>query len=1061
MATTTTTTSSSAINSTLLRNRHKANPVVTAAATQGRGSSNMKTGGTSRRFWQTRNKGNELPMFKSSSSSLGGGFSNHQQRERRNGMAKTAIVTILLVVGVCSVLVSSLFSKTNTKLPHNGYQHSTTTAAAANGKALSEEVDKKISTDKNAQPKAENPHHHAARMMTETTKEEKDHEDQQPEKQEEPTKTKPNNPISQSQQHAVGLQQHQEIQEQKVPDKLQHQIQILQPKKKPVVEVKPIPPKDGVYDIAILGAGPAGLSAALFGARAGLSVLVLGSQSGLLSETTLLNNFPSFVDDASDGETEDAAMKEEGSSGGPKWLQLTRQQALSFGANFSPPGILATNIQSKNITIATEKNAEEEPNDGTAKTNSRSVFVLPTQQESYQAYSLIIATGANPRKLDLPNEKELWAKQIHNCAICDGNMYVDKDVVVVGGGDAAIDAALLIARYAKTVTLIHRQTTFTRVKNQFSVNLIEETANINVMTPYVVEEWQTTRSSSTSNSLVLTGAKLKHVDSGDEEDEKHSENLSSVSIDCDGAFLMIGATPNTEWLSSSLSQEGKIELDEEGFIKLSRPSTSTSDIITTTATSIDGIFAAGEVTDKLYRQAITASAEGAQAAMDAERWLRQKHQHRHRQHSSLTSKVKTAAELAAVAAAAAIEKKDVQEVERIEKVVDEKQGDEKRKEDPEADDDCDDLMDEDCITKLVQSHPVVVFSKPWCPYCRKALETLALAGVLEPYVVDLSKYGKQTHDIQATLNQITGRRTVPNVFVNGKTIGGGDETVALHRNEKLIPLLREAGALGSDVPAKEINDEDDREEQKAIEEKEKNDKDQNDGLCDLTTKECVIELTKKYPVLLFTLRGCPECTQMFELLDRLNLGIQPKTIDLNDHPGAAYKNLRKTIGELAGSQSVPSLFVGGESLGGFHKTFSLHDMGSLVPRLERVGAIKADEKDLVKELCDLTTRDCIMQLTKQHPVLLFALKGCPECNRMFEFLGLLKLKIQPYLVELRDYSRRSEEYKNIRQTLKEIVGTQSVPSLFVGGESLGGEFRVRNLHDEGGLVPKFKQVGAL
>ena len=584
-------------------------------------------------------------------------------------------------------------------------------------------------------------------------------------------------------------------------------------------------PVEGVHDIAIVGAGPAGLTAALFGARAGLDVLVLGSETGLLSETQHLENFPSFSIDGS----------------GPSWLKATKQQALHFGAKFATPGLLATELLQP--------------------LSSSSHYVLKTPIEDIHARSIIVATGAKPRRLGLPMEDVLWGNSLHNCAICDGHLYQGKNVVVVGGGDAAMDAAIMLARFAKHVFLVHRRNQFS-ASNQASIGIVQSTQNIEVLTPYTAQQWEV---NSTNNAL-LTGVRIRHV-------ESKAERVVSV----DGAFVMIGATPNTVWL------KGMVELDKEGFVIMK----------SATSTNMPGVFAVGEVSDHVYKQAITASADGAKAAIDAERWLRETLGvvHKEKNISVDKSPVNIAASMKKPS------KKDKRAQKQQEAV-----------ETRILSDDCD-LTTQDCINQVVKKHPVVVFSKPWCPYCHKALEALSAAGITQPHIIDLSAYD-DAHDIQNTLLAMTGRRTVPNVFVGGKSIGGGDETSALLARGRLVPLLVERGALSVTT-----------EEEKG-------------ELCDLVEESCMQEIIKKYPIVMFSLEWCPECIRSLELLS--SIGVKDlHIIDLDDYE-AISQNIRHNMLTLTGRRSVPNLFIGGENFGGFVQTTEMHEEGRLLAKLKEI-----------------------------------------------------------------------------------------------------------------------------
>lgn len=491
--------------------------------------------------------------------------------------------------------------------------------------------------------------------------------------------------------------------------------------------ITPTPPSaNGVYDCIIVGTGPAGLSAALFAARSSLSVLVLGSTAGgLLSEAIGLENYPSW--------------NQPGKKSAATWLSVTQQQAQQFGATFLPGAIQVTSIQFHHHPFIVTLDA-------------------PYQNiTQFKAYSIILATGATPRRLQLPGEEHLWGNYIHVCALCDANLYTDQDtVMVVGGGDAAVQAALYMARTVRKVYVVHRKEDWSRPQNRRAVTAMQHTENIELITPYTVSSWVT--QTDRLGTVTLVGATLQHAN-----DPKQER-----SVEIQGAFLMIGAIPNTNWMND-------IVKTPEGFIKL-QPRGSAQQ-----ATSVLGVFAAGEVADPDgYRQAITAAAQGAQAAIDAERWLGQY------QFGSTGNNRKTSHQSAEVIHPLALLADGEAESHTEEHVVVKQP----------LDDDCD-LEMKDCIRALVERYPVVVFSKPWCHFCQKAIETLTVEGVRSSTVmrvVDLTKYDNGAA-IQRTLQVLTGRRTVPNVFVGGTSIGGGDETVSLHKQGKLKGILEAAKAI--------------------------------------------------------------------------------------------------------------------------------------------------------------------------------------------------------------------------------------------------------------------------
>jgi len=482
-----------------------------------------------------------------------------------------------------------------------------------------------------------------------------------------------------------------------------------------------------VYDVIVVGCGPAGLTASLYASRMGLSVLVIGSpSSGSLSGTYSLDNFPSFSVDR---------------GGGQKWLDATMKQTKSFGAKFVDPTWLATDLTSSNNNdnyehVVTVSNSNHD------------------RQTTLQAKSIIIATGSSPRKLNLPLEAELWGRHLHNCALCDGDLYASRSpgygnrvrsVAVIGGGDAALEAVSLLSRLGANIHWIHRRNNFRARQN--AVDKVRKLTNVKIWQPFVVTEWVVEE---IEGQTVLVGVRIVGSNADGVADPE--------AIPCDGAFLMLGSTPNTRWLKDS-----GIELDSTGLIKLA---SSIDDVkihhevsTLSSSTSLNGVFSAGEVSDAIYKQALTASSDGAKAAMDVERYLRS---------SSF----------------------EVTGAQEVESVVSQDYSDTSPSEDNTVPSyiDCD-MTRAECIKSLVAKHTVVVFSKPFCPYCRRALEALRSATEESPFVVDLTEMGELGWEIQQTLADMTGRRTVPNVFIHGNSIGGGDETVALYREGKLSRLV--------------------------------------------------------------------------------------------------------------------------------------------------------------------------------------------------------------------------------------------------------------------------------
>lgn len=278
-------------------------------------------------------------------------------------------------------------------------------------------------------------------------------------------------------------------------------------------------------------------------------MLVLGSATSALSQAINLDNYPSWQRSPTD-ET----------IGGPLWLQTTTVQAKRVGATFAPPGLLATNIEplQQSYTVLSQNS-----------------------QHSFKTRSIVVATGSCPRRLNLPNEDGLWGKALHSCAICDGSQYADKTVLVVGGGDAALDAALVLSRRSKLVYIVHRREEW-RASDASNIQSLETTDNIRIMRPYIVKKWVIGEHNGGS------GRVLKSVIVGRVE----APSSTNAELSVDGVFTMIGSIPNSQFLRQSdamlkLSTDGHVAVDDKLM-----------------STSHPGIFAAGEVADERYRQAI-------------------------------------------------------------------------------------------------------------------------------------------------------------------------------------------------------------------------------------------------------------------------------------------------------------------------------------------------------------------------------------------------------------------------------------------------------------------------
>ncbi|MFP5317925.1 MAG: thioredoxin-disulfide reductase [Acidimicrobiia bacterium] len=310
-----------------------------------------------------------------------------------------------------------------------------------------------------------------------------------------------------------------------------------------------------VRDILILGSGPAGLTAAIYTARANLRPLMLEGElssssdqpGGQLMLTTEVENYPGFVDGIQ----------------GPELMANFRGQALRFG----------TEILTER---ATKVDLGSHP------------FTVWSREGEYKANAIIISTGAQSRMLGLEAEKRLLGHGLSTCATCDGFFFQEQPIAVVGGGDSALEEALFLTKFAEKVSVIHRRDSLRASK------IMQERAFKNDKIEFV---WDTVVTDLVGDSH-LEGAQLRNVKTGE-------ESVLAVS----GLFVAIGHIPNSSLFA------GQLELDANGYIL-------THD---GTKTSVEGVFASGDVQDHVYRQAITAAGSGCMAAIDAERWLESRH----------------------------------------------------------------------------------------------------------------------------------------------------------------------------------------------------------------------------------------------------------------------------------------------------------------------------------------------------------------------------------------------------------------------------------------------------
>ncbi len=303
---------------------------------------------------------------------------------------------------------------------------------------------------------------------------------------------------------------------------------------------------DFIYETIILGSGPAGLTAAIYAARSRCCpLLISGIQpGGQLTTTTAIDNYPGFPEGIE----------------GPELMAKMRQQAERFGTQFIEGEV-------------TKVDFLERP------------FRVWIGEQLFRCLSLIISTGASPKLLGLGNEESLYGRGVSVCATCDGFFYRDREVVVVGGGDTAMEEAVFLTRFAKQVTVVHRRNSLR------ATPILADRALTNKAIRF---KWDSILTEIIADTNGVTGVHIKDINTGEESE-----------LSCDGVFIAIGHKPNTSLFVDQL------EMDDEGHI-LTRNGT---------GTNIPGVFAGGDVQDRQFRQAVTAAGTGCMAAIQAERFL--------------------------------------------------------------------------------------------------------------------------------------------------------------------------------------------------------------------------------------------------------------------------------------------------------------------------------------------------------------------------------------------------------------------------------------------------------
>ncbi|MFZ0229529.1 MAG: thioredoxin-disulfide reductase, partial [Mycobacterium sp.] len=302
-----------------------------------------------------------------------------------------------------------------------------------------------------------------------------------------------------------------------------------------------------VHDVIVIGSGPAGYTAALYAARAQLAPVVFEGTSfgGALMTTTEVENYPGFREGIL----------------GPELMDQMREQALRFGADLRMEDVESVSL------------------DGPVKS------VTTAEGETVHARAVILAMGAAARYLQVPGEQELLGRGVSSCATCDGFFFRDQDIAVIGGGDSAMEEAIFLTKFARSVTLVHRRDEFRASR------IMLERAQANDKIAFVTNSVVL----SVEGDTTVTGLRVRDTATGEE-----------TTLSVTGVFVAIGHDPRSGLV------HGAVDLDPEGYVLVQG---------NTTRTSLEGVFAAGDLVDHTYRQAVTAAGTGCSAAIDAERWL--------------------------------------------------------------------------------------------------------------------------------------------------------------------------------------------------------------------------------------------------------------------------------------------------------------------------------------------------------------------------------------------------------------------------------------------------------